>query len=139
VAVNGITQQFTNVNMHVAGGVAGPGETTFIPFEADFTTIPIEHANPIFFPRVQDSFRSADGAWFLLLNLTSTLLDGAPFHAFFGSVGGPPFVGDGLGGFELSSITTVPVPGPIAGAGLPGLILASAGLLGWWRRRRQLP
>jgi hypothetical protein len=44
--------------------------------------------------------------------------------------------GGGLIGGVAVSLDAVAVPGPVAGAGLPGLILVGSGLLGWWRRRR---
>jgi len=48
---------------------------------------------------------------------------------------------NGTGGnveFYVSALTYNPVPGPIVGAGLPGLIAACGGLVALARRRRQL-
>jgi len=49
-----------------------------------------------------------------------------------------PGITNGNVEFYVSGLTYKPVPGPIAGAGLPGLIAACGGLVALARRRRQL-
>jgi len=51
---------------------------------------------------------------------------------------------NGLGGqsnlgVNISDVSAVSVPGPVVGAGIPGLLgMLGFGGFGWWRRRRKI-
>jgi hypothetical protein len=89
------------------------------------------------------SFTAPGYTDFILGFQTDTSNPKPDYFSFFlpaGVSSGTWSVNNGGGNVQLAVLyghSVASVPGPIVGAGLPG-ILASVGLLGWWRRRQKL-
>jgi hypothetical protein len=117
--------------------IQGPLQSFGVAFSVPVTSIQFGLAEKAFVALTGARVTLSSGDTFLF-NLS--LVDPFPEGQF--TYSGSPVTSFNLtpapGGAALAfdNLTVTTVPRPIVGAGLPGPILASGGVFGWWRRRR---
>jgi hypothetical protein len=100
-------------------------------------------AGPGSFDIALGNFLTTDGEVIASITYASGTLDGATAsvtwdgtEAHFTETTGSDY--NAINGRSVVlDVETRSVPGPIVGAGLPGLVAGCGGLLGWWRQRRR--
>jgi hypothetical protein len=127
----------TNTNLLLANTVAFAASSTTTWIDSGAINFTLVTGHTYFFGLISDNTATMGD-----LNIPSppyssnglsTVTTGDPNYQNFTT---PHFIGNGSAAIALRLESASAVPGPIAGAGLPGLIFASGGLLAWWRRKR---
>ena len=127
---------FATTSLSASGGVYGVGFNFFnfrdLPYTG-FVTFGDASTQNYLFP--VDYNNGSPTAFF---GITSDL---AISSIAFGLVNGGTTTEGSFGIANLiiagAADATAAVPGPIVGAGLPGIVFAGGGLLAWWRRKRK--
>ena len=131
---SGLTSNTTMAHIHCCAPLGtNAGVATTVPA---FDGFPLGGTSGTFSSAVFDLTQSS------IYNPAFVTLEGGLAQAEAALIAG---IGGGMTYFNIHTVDNPggeirgqlsPVPGPIAGAGLPGLILAGGGLLAWWRRRQ---
>ena len=133
--VSGLTQDFTWTNVPAQWTVS---EAMYIdPNNGQFTTVDQLGATQTLGPCLNvngcANATQVNGQSFVNTNNPFSLTE-----VFTITAQGGGSTNDGMDLLAPRSSDITGVPGPLAGAGIPGLVFAFGGMMAWWRRRRPM-